>query len=143
MLISQSCLTLCDSMYCSLPGSSVHGILQARILEWVAISFFSEIFSTQRSNPHLLCHLHCMQFLYHLNHTYGHLKIPIHPIQGHEVSFHFFESASISFVKIFQFSAYKSFICLGSFIPKDFIFVVVIFKGIVSLHSLSDISLLV
>ena len=35
----QSCLTLCDSMDCSLPGSSVHGILQARILEWVAISF--------------------------------------------------------------------------------------------------------
>ena len=34
-----SCLTLCDPMDCSLPGSSVHGILQARILEWVAISF--------------------------------------------------------------------------------------------------------
>ena len=39
MLISQSCLTLCDPMDCSPPGSSVHGILQARILEWVAISF--------------------------------------------------------------------------------------------------------
>ena len=36
---SQSCPTLCDPMDCSLPGSSVHGILQARILEWVAISF--------------------------------------------------------------------------------------------------------
>ena len=35
----QLCLTLCDSMDCSLPGSSVHGILQARILEWVAIPF--------------------------------------------------------------------------------------------------------
>ena len=35
----QSCLTLCDPRDCSLPGSSVHGILQARILEWVAISF--------------------------------------------------------------------------------------------------------
>ena len=34
----QSCLTLCDPMNCSLPGSSVHGILQARILKWVAIS---------------------------------------------------------------------------------------------------------
>ena len=32
------CLTLCNPMDCSLPGSSVHGILQARILEWVAIS---------------------------------------------------------------------------------------------------------
>ena len=39
VLVTQSCLTLFDSMDCSLPGSSVHGILQARILEWVAISF--------------------------------------------------------------------------------------------------------
>ena len=36
----QSCLTLCDPMDCSPPGSSVHGILQARILEWVATRFF-------------------------------------------------------------------------------------------------------
>ena len=35
----QSCPTLCDSMGCSLPGSSVHGIFQARVLEWAAISF--------------------------------------------------------------------------------------------------------
>ena len=34
------CLTLCNPMDCSLPGSSVHGIFQARILEWVAISPF-------------------------------------------------------------------------------------------------------
>ena len=37
-LVAQSCLTLCDPRDCSLPGSSVHGILQARILDWVAIS---------------------------------------------------------------------------------------------------------
>ena len=37
VLIAQSCPSLCDSTDCSLPGSSVHGILQARILEWVAI----------------------------------------------------------------------------------------------------------
>ena len=37
--VTQSCLTLCDPMDCSLPGSSVHGIFQARVLEWVAISF--------------------------------------------------------------------------------------------------------
>ena len=36
--ITQSCLTLCDPMNCSPPGSSVHGVFQARILEWVAIS---------------------------------------------------------------------------------------------------------
>ena len=39
MLVAQFCLTLCDPMDCSPPGSSLHGILQARILEWVAISF--------------------------------------------------------------------------------------------------------
>ena len=36
--VAQSCPTLCDRMDCSLLGSSVHGILQARTLEWVAIS---------------------------------------------------------------------------------------------------------
>ena len=37
--VAQSCLTLRDPMDCSLPGSSVHGILQARLLQWVAIAF--------------------------------------------------------------------------------------------------------
>ena len=37
--VAQSCPTLCNLVDCSPPGSSVHGILQARILEWVAISF--------------------------------------------------------------------------------------------------------
>ena len=37
--VAQSCLTLCDSMDCSLPRSSVHGIFQKGVLEWVAISF--------------------------------------------------------------------------------------------------------
>ena len=37
--VAQSCPTLSDPMDCSLPGSSVHGIFQARVLEWVAISF--------------------------------------------------------------------------------------------------------
>ena len=39
VLVIQSCLTLCDTTDCSLPGSSVHGILQAKILEWAAIPF--------------------------------------------------------------------------------------------------------
>ena len=38
---AQSWLTLCDPMVCSLPSSSVHGISQARLLEWVAFSFSS------------------------------------------------------------------------------------------------------
>ena len=37
--VAQSCPTFCDPMDCSLPGSSIHGIFQARVLEWVAVSF--------------------------------------------------------------------------------------------------------
>ena len=37
VLVTQSCQTLCDPMDCDPPGSSVHGILQARILEWLAV----------------------------------------------------------------------------------------------------------
>ena len=42
-LVAKSCLTLCDPMDYSLPCSSVHGISQARILKWVAVSFLKEI----------------------------------------------------------------------------------------------------
>ena len=41
--VSQSCPTVNDPMECSLPGSSVHGISQARVLEWVAIAFSGKI----------------------------------------------------------------------------------------------------
>ena len=40
--VTQSCPILCDPMDCSLPGSSVHGIFQARVLEWGAIAFSVE-----------------------------------------------------------------------------------------------------
>ena len=63
--MAQSCPTLCDPMDHSLPGSSVHGIFQARVLEWVAISFSRVIFPTQGSNLGLL---HLRQTLYHLSH---------------------------------------------------------------------------
>ena len=46
------------------PGSSVHGILQARILECIAIPFSRGIFLTQGSNPGLL---HCKRILYHIS----------------------------------------------------------------------------
>ena len=49
----QSCPTLCNPMDCSLPGSSVHGILQARILEWVAIS--SRGSSRPRDQTYISC----------------------------------------------------------------------------------------
>ena len=61
---SQSCPTLWDPMDCRLQGSSVHGIFQARVLEWVAISF-------SRGSPwprNQTWDWHCRQTLYHLSH---------------------------------------------------------------------------
>ena len=52
--VAQSCPTLCDPMDCSPPGSSVHGILQARIWEWVAISF-SRASSQPRDQTRVSC----------------------------------------------------------------------------------------
>ena len=56
---------LCDTVDCSLPGSSVHGILQARILEWVAIAFSRG--SSQPRDWTQVC-LNCRQTLYPLRH---------------------------------------------------------------------------
>ena len=77
--VAQSCPTLCDPMDCSLPGSSVHGISQARILEWAAISF-----STACSQPRNQIYVSCMDrwILYHritwymLNQSYSSAKYP-------------------------------------------------------------------
>ena len=52
--VAQSYLNLQDPMGCNLSGSSVHGIFQARILEWVVISSFRGIFLNQGSNLHFL-----------------------------------------------------------------------------------------
>ena len=57
VLVTQSCLTVCNPMDCSPPGSAVHGILQERILAWVAI--LQGIFLTQGFNPYVL---HCRFF---------------------------------------------------------------------------------
>ena len=59
------CPPLWDPTDCSLPGSSVHGIFQARILQWIAVPYSRGIFLTPGSNP---CLLHSRQTLYHLNH---------------------------------------------------------------------------
>ena len=68
----QSCPTLCDPMDCSPPGSSVYGILQAKIMEWVAMPFFRDLsnpgveptFFTspvlERQVLHHQCHLRCL-----------------------------------------------------------------------------------
>ena len=52
--VAQSCPTLCDPMDCSLQGSSVRGIFQARVLEWVAISF-SRRSSQPRDQTQISC----------------------------------------------------------------------------------------
>ena len=65
VLVTQSCSTLCDPMDCSPPVSSVHGIFQARILEWGAIPF-SRGSSWSRNRTQV--HPHCRQILYLLSH---------------------------------------------------------------------------
>ena len=63
-LVTRLCPTLCDCMDCSPPGSSVHGILQASILEWVAMPLLQGIFPTQ--GPNLVLSV-WQQVLHHLS----------------------------------------------------------------------------
>ena len=72
VLVAQSCLTLCDPLNCSPPVSSVHGILQARILEWIALPSSSEsswpgvqtwVSPGFAASPRI-----CRQILYRLSH---------------------------------------------------------------------------
>ena len=70
-LVAQSCPILCDPMDCSLPGSSVHGVLQANNTGLGCQYLLQGIFPTQGSNPGLL---HCRQILYCQNHQ-GSLRI--------------------------------------------------------------------
>ena len=69
----QSCLTLCDPVDSSLPGSSVHGIFQARVLEWGAIAFslipsyWNLIYSTNLKLNNVLCKLILLYFQQCLN----------------------------------------------------------------------------
>ena len=51
--VAQSCLTLLDPMDCSLPGSSVHGIFQARVLEWGVIAYISDQIRADQSLSHV------------------------------------------------------------------------------------------
>ena len=61
-LVAQLCSTLCNAMDCSLPDSSLRGILQTKILEWVAMPSSRGSSWPRDLNPHLL---HCRQILYH------------------------------------------------------------------------------
>ena len=92
-------------MDCSLPGSSIHGILQAKILEWAAIPFSRGIFPTQRSNPGLP---HCRWILYHLSHQGS-------PKWDHLVLAYFL-NMYILFINVFAATNEKCNIILGGVI---------------------------
>ena len=66
VLSYQLCLTLWDLMDCNLPGSSVHGSLQARILEWIAIPFSKRSFQPAAPSPYTHVCV-CAQMLSHVN----------------------------------------------------------------------------
>ena len=86
----QSCPTLCNPMDYSPPGSSVHGVLQARILEWGCLALPQGIFSIQGSNLGLLP---CRWILYPLSHLGSpqsiftalkiHCTLPVHLSSSH------------------------------------------------------------
>ena len=70
--VAQLCLTLCDPMDCSLPGSSIHGIFQARILEWVVISFSrGSSWPRDWTQVSLIAGSH----FYHLGHEFSFVKL--------------------------------------------------------------------
>ena len=60
VLVAQFCLTLCDPVDCSPPGSPVHGILQAKILEWVAIPFSRDLLDPGSKPRSLVLQADCL-----------------------------------------------------------------------------------
>ena len=109
--VNQSCLTLCDPLNNSPPGSSVHGIFQTRILEWDAISSFKES-SWPMYWPHI-CSVSCIgrQILYHCAPWEGQLNVELKPI---------FSRSSFTFIKrLFSsssLSVMSGIICLSEVI---------------------------
>ena len=79
VLVAQACPAVCNPVDSSLPGSSVHGISQARILELGSHSLLQGIFPSQRSNVDLPC---CKQFLYRLSHQ-GSPPLPLEALLIH------------------------------------------------------------
>ena len=69
--VAQSCLTLSNPMDCSLPGSSIHRIFQARVLEWGAIAF-SDMYSYVYKKMNIAC-FHCLLSIYSSIHLFIHL----------------------------------------------------------------------
>ena len=96
--VTQPCLTVCDPMNCSPPGSSVHGILQARILEWIAMPF-----SRGSSQPRDWTHIYCFacgfftDTCYNMENTWHHYARRNKPItKGHVLYDFIYEMSRIS-----------------------------------------------
>ena len=81
--VAQSCLTLSDPMDCSLLGSSIHGIFQARVLEWGAIAFSG---SPTTSNPHISSE-NAMIFFFELCDFLLYIWFPLSPVTQFNDSF--------------------------------------------------------
>ena len=92
--VAQSCLTLCDPIDCSLPGSSVHGIFQAIVLEWIAISFSSGS-SQPRAQTRVSCIVDRCFTVWAMvcESIYTYIKV---------VQFHYFECSCTVFLRPFM-----------------------------------------
>ena len=119
VLVAQSCSTLCDPTDCSPPGSSVHGILQARTLEWGSHFLLQGVFPTQGLNLGLL---HCKQILYLLSYQEALNVLFTPPLI--EKAFRDLNSAAgdlqalLSYVKInFSLSSWKNWIGYKNKLP--------------------------
>ena len=111
--VAQSCPTLCDPMDCSLPGSSIHGIFQARVLEWVAISFskgFKSLF-------HLLKNCPCRAGSFTAQENYLKPSLPSSPVPSRRVSELF---SLFSHLSLFAFP-FASISCLSTSDPWSFL----------------------
>ena len=115
MLIAQSCPTLCDPMDCSPPVSSVHEIFQARILEWVAISF-SRGSSQPRDRTQVSCNADRVFTDWATREAY---QIPeLSQTSGPDFSWFFFSEADHSSLEFPL--GYRSFVHISKFRSRAF-----------------------
>ena len=141
VLVAQSCLTLCDPIDCSPPDSSVHGILQARILEWVAISFSSfkyscvyhmkiifdafmdKVGSTSSYSAILISSSKISSFLYNwvtLHCTYIHAFFYIHTCL---LLLHIYMPSSFTYTYAFFFYIHACLLLLHTHMPSSFTYI--------------------
>ena len=133
--VAQLCLTLCDPMDCRLPGFSVHGIFQARVLEWVAIAF--SITALTYSFPNLqpvrcslsgsnCCFLTCIQLSHETEKLvwYSHLLrnfpqfVVIHTVKG----FGIVNKAEIDvFLELFLFLMIQRMLTIWCLVPLSYL----------------------